>query len=130
MKALLFIFCSCLVFLACNSRNEKIKQFKISEDFYFETKTLGNRGYTWLYLCKKNSPEHIDLYGARDSTTSSYFMDIDSIKINEIKGDTIIYTIFEVPPGNKFCISDSLILSKRKVLSTKTKRVECQKNGR
>lgn len=130
MKTLIFATLSSLVFVSCNFSNKKTREFKISEDYYFEAKTLGNRGYTWLYLCKKGLSERIDLYGVRDSTTSSYFMDIDSIIINKIKGDTVIYTIFEVPAANKFCILDSLILSERKVLSKETIRGKCQNNGR
>lgn len=112
---LLFLLDSCL-----NNPKRIVKSFPINADYYFEAITHGNRGYTWLYLCRKDIAERIDIYGARDSTTSSYFMNIDLININKANGDTIWYTIVESSAGNRDCISDSLLLSKRKVLSIST----------
>jgi hypothetical protein len=125
MRLLMFILVTCILFISCFNNTESIKDFQISTDFYFKAKTIGNRGYTWLYLCKKNISEQIDIYGLRDSTTSSYFMQIESVKINNIKGDTVFYTIIESAAGNKFCIVDSLLLSKRKVLSKETIKSNC-----
>jgi hypothetical protein len=119
------ILVTCILFSSCFNNTESIKDFEISADFYFKAKTIGSRGYTWLYLCKKNTSEQIDIYGSRDSTTSSYFMQIESVKINSVKGDTVFYTIFESASENKFCIIDSLLLSKRKVLSKETIKSNC-----
>jgi len=105
---------------ACLAGTEKIKMYEISEGYKFKTVERGNKGYTWIYLCTEDPSICTDLYGKRDSTTSSYFFDIKNIKIDKVLEDTVVFTILEYASGNNFHIKDSLLLGKRMVLSKET----------
>ncbi len=56
----------------------------------------------------------IDIYKGRDTLGGTYFPRIKSITFDKIAGDTLIYLIVTV---DKYCLSDTLLLSNGNLLS-------------
>ncbi len=114
-----------LLFMSCFSHKWTSKTFLISDKMYMECRTSEYKGYTWVYLCNKETRNCINVYNGGDTITGSglyYFPRIKSINFNKITGDTLIFSIIS---AYRYCISDTLLLSNGKLLSSGKSSILC-----
>jgi hypothetical protein len=114
-----------VLFFSCRNKKWSNEKYGVNENFFFESRINGYRGYSWIYLCQEGNDSCIDIYKQRDTINGEYFDRIEKINITKIELDTVIFSVTTISLGVKRCFIDTLLLPNGILLSNKSRYLDC-----